>query len=79
MGKLKDAVAALDVHRGPPCGVAVLRATLPADELAEFDELVAGSTYATHIVGGLKSLGYSLKSDALQRHRRKLCECQKAA
>lgn len=75
MGSLKDAVAAMTVQRGQRCGIALLRTSLPPDLLADFDDLLAGPTWSTVIAKAVRDLGYPLKQDALQRHRRGACEC----
>ena len=79
MGRLKDAVVAQRRTSSIPCVVIGVRAALGADDLAEFEEMMAGDFKlypAAAISRGLKELGITASDQMLNRHRRGGCSCR---
>jgi methionine salvage enolase-phosphatase E1 len=72
---LADIEAAV-VKRGPVCTVSLVRDTLPPAEQAEYDDAIGNLRFpATTIAKVLRERGHKIEAEAIQRHRRRSCQC----
>lgn len=74
-------VATVRPRKGPPCTIATLYDTMPADKAAVLRELLArhhSQTPGTTIARTVQAEGYHVSHETVQRHRRGDCACPKA-
>lgn len=76
-GDLDEIVAADPIGKGPNCTVAVLLATLPPGLLEKFKRHLAGDTKGATLARSMTTLGYRIRQDSIQRHRRGACACDR--
>lgn len=78
MGKLMEAAASHMPRMGGTCTVGAWLATLDKASRAEADEVMASGMFGTAISKGVEKVyGVRVGSDAIQRHRRGACACQR--
>lgn len=66
-------------RRGPNCSVAVVMKQMPKDILEKFQAAMDNhSAPGTEIAKAVQELGYLVRADAIQRHRRGACRCGNA-
>lgn len=62
--------------RGPSCTVGLAMQEMDDDTLKKFTAAMANTSAAgTLIAHALQDLGYKVRPDAIQRHRRGACRC----
>jgi hypothetical protein len=62
--------------RGPSCTVHLAMQNMDADTLEKFTAAMANPSAAgTLIAKALQDLGFKVRPDAIQRHRRRACRC----
>jgi hypothetical protein len=62
--------------RGPSCTVSLAMKDMDKDTLRKFTAAMANTSAAgTLIAEALQGLGYKVRADAIQRHRRGACRC----
>jgi hypothetical protein len=62
--------------RGPSCTVHLAMQDMDKDTLNKFTTAMANTSAAgTLIAEALQDLGYKVRADAIQRHRRGACRC----
>jgi hypothetical protein len=62
--------------RGPSCTVQLTMKDMDEDTLKKFKAAMANPSAAgTLIAEALQDLGYKVRADAIQRHRRGACRC----
>jgi hypothetical protein len=63
-------------RRGPDCSIAIAIAQMDDDTLNKFQAAMDNpSAPGTEIAKALVDLGYLVRPDAIQRHRRGACRC----
>lgn len=73
---LTELVEAHTGRSGGTCAIVKVRAQLDAETAAELDALMADeAVQGSAIARALESLGFQIKRDSLQRHRRGDCRC----
>lgn len=73
-----DEIKAEAIMKGPPCSVGVMVQQMTKEERADFeaacqDQLIAGSIIARVLI----RRGYDIKVEALRRHRKGECRCER--
>lgn len=72
-----DEMKAESVRKGPSCSVGLARAEMSKEELADFDAACADPAIVTTIILRVMARrGYTLRAEALRRHRRGDCRCE---
>lgn len=72
-----DEVAAVSRRPGPQCSFA--RLTLPAEDAADLDAVLADATIpASAIAKALQARGVPIKQQTVTRHRQRDCSCPPA-
>ena len=66
---------ALRHRQGGVCGVYLLEQTLEPAERDELSEALASPVQSAALARALSKRGHEVKSNALQRHRRRDCVC----
>lgn len=68
--------AKAEAHKGPQCTMgAVLKASMDADQIRA--ALADQSLTGTIIAKALTKAGHAVRSEAVQRHRRGACDCER--
>ena len=63
-------------RRGPECTVSIAISEMDDDTLAKFTAAMDNPSAAgTLIAEALRDLGFKVRADAVQRHRRGACRC----
>lgn len=62
---------------GPRCPIALTLAQMSADEAARLNSALASHDLdGTAIARRLRKLGYTVRAQSIQRHRRGVCHCE---
>ena len=73
---LADAYQADRITHGPPCGVAVTRQTIAAEDVETLDRLMSDHLVShAKISRALRHIGHHLSQASIGRHRRGDCGC----